>query len=359
MRKGKGTVYVGLSGGVDSAVSAALLQKAGYTVVGVFIRIALPGYPCPVALDRQAAMRVAAHLRIPFREIDLSVAYHKRVFEHTVSEFARGRTPNPDTLCNREIKFGVFYDWARAAGAQYVATGHYARVQTSPDTKLYVSRDEHKDQSYFLWMVPQEHLLHTLFPVGALTKPEVRTLARSFGLPNAARKDSQGLCFLGDISIQDMLQRELVLQKGSVLSEKGEVIGEHDGASLYTLGQRHGFLLNPHTPHTTAQYVIAKDTAHNTITVSPQQFPAHASKTVLTLLNTNWIGEVSDGSYLVRFRYRQPLIKATLTKTPTGAIVELAQPHYVPVGQSLVMYREDGVGLRCVGGGVIDTAQLQ
>lgn len=156
-----------------------------------------------------------------------------------------------------------------------------------------------------------------------------------------------------------MLQRELAPQKGAVLSQEGEVIGEHEGVSLYTLGQRHGFLLNPHNPHTTAQYVIAKDTAKNTITVSPQQFPADASKTVLTVLDTNWIGEVPDGSCLVRFRYRQPLMSATLTKTSTGAIVELRQPHYVPVGQSLVVYREDRVGLRCVGGGVIDTAQLE
>lgn len=359
MRKAKGVVYVGLSGGVDSAVSAALLQKDGYDVVGVFIRIALPGYPCPVAHDRQDAMRVAAHLRIPFREIDLSEAYQKRVFEHTITEFARGRTPNPDTLCNREIKFGVFYDWAREAGAQYVATGHYAQTTTVSQTQLYVSKDTNKDQSYFLWMVPQEHLAHTLFPVGGLTKPEVRALAHSFGLPNATRKDSQGLCFLGDISIQDMLQRELAPQKGAVLSEEGEVIGEHEGVSLYTLGQRHGFLLNPHNPHTTAQYVIAKDTAKNTITVSPEQFPPKASKTTLSLLDTNWIGEVSDGSYSVRFRYRQPLIRATLTKTSSGASVELTQPQYVPVGQSLVLYREDATGLRCVGGGVIADARLE
>src|SRR3990167_9029517 len=224
----KGRVFVGLSGGVDSAVSAALLQKDGYEVTGVFIRIALEGYPCTAGEDKLDAMRVAAHLRIPFLSVDLSEEYIKRVFEFSIAEFDRGRTPNPDALCNREIKFGLFFDWCMERGADFVATGHYAKiVQAKPVQKnslveaeptrglfsgqvlLEAGADKEKDQSYFLWAVPEEKLRRTLFPVGGLQKAEVRALATTFGLPNAERPDSQGLCFLGEIGLEQMLEREL------------------------------------------------------------------------------------------------------------------------------------------------------
>jgi tRNA-specific 2-thiouridylase len=304
-------------------------------------------------------MRVAAHLRIQFKEIDLSEAYQKRVFDYTLSAFAAGRTPNPDTLCNREIKFGLFFEWARAQGANFVATGHYARTQVlHGEAHLYAGVDTAKDQSYFLYMIPEGHLGHVLFPVGGYTKPEVRSLAQSFNLPNATRKDSQGLCFLGDISIQDMLKRELVLQKGRVLSTDGTVIGEHEGASRYTIGQRHGFTVAGHSSETQAQYVIAKNVADNTITVSPNQTPHGSTKTKLIVSELNWIGEVTNGTYLARFRYRQTLIPATLTLTDDGALVELVQPHYAPEGQSVVLYTQDATGLRCLGGGVIQKVQI-
>jgi tRNA-uridine 2-sulfurtransferase len=213
-------VFVGLSGGVDSATSAALLRRDGYDVTGVFIKIAIDGYPCTAGVDRLDAMRVAAHLKIPFIEIDLSKEYQQRVFEVSIQEFEKGRTPNPDVLCNREIKFGLFYEWARANGADMIATGHYAQVrqkqvetsilQPLVSVELHTSVDKEKDQTYFLWAVPQEVLARTLFPIGHLTKSEVRKLAESFNLPNANRKDSQGLCFLGPISVSDMLQKELV-----------------------------------------------------------------------------------------------------------------------------------------------------
>ena len=242
-------VFVGLSGGVDSAVSAALLVRAGYDVTGVFIRIVLPGYPCPAVTDRQDAMRVAAHLKIPFRDIDLSKQYEERVFKHTLEEYARGRTPNPDVLCNREIKFGLFFEYAMREGATYVATGHYARTkQEDGHTLLYTGNDTAKDQSYFLWMVPETQLAKTLFPVGALQKSQVRALALKFGLPNATRKDSQGLCFLGAIAMDTMLTRELHPLPGDVVSEDGHVIGCHNGALLYTLGQRHGFIVQHRSP---------------------------------------------------------------------------------------------------------------
>ncbi len=209
---------MGLSGGVDSAVSAALLQKEGYEVTGVFIRIQIPGYPCPAARDRIEAMRVAAHLDIPFIEIDLSKQYQEEVFKLSLKEFTKGRTPNPDAICNREIKFGAFYDFAVSQGADVVATGHYAQVK---DGELFVSTDANKDQSYFCGRCRRSGCVTRCFPVGSSTKTEVRKLAKVFSLPNAVRPDSQGLCFLGDIGIEDMLKREIAHTPGVVLDERG------------------------------------------------------------------------------------------------------------------------------------------
>lgn len=346
----KKRVFVGLSGGVDSAVSAALLQEEGYDVTGVFIRIALPGYPCSAGVDRLDAMRVAAHLEIPFLEIDLSKEYTNGVFNAALGDFAHGRTPNPDTLCNREIKFGAFYDFAREHGADFVATGHYAKTKNG---LLFAGRDVSKDQSYFLWMVKKEILEKTLFPVGDLEKSQVRALAEKFKLPNARRKDSQGLCFLGDISIEDMLHKELRLSPGDVLSETGEVIGRHDGAALYTLGQRHGFTLYASSPETKAHFVIEKNVEKNTITVSTERFPKGAAKTELTLLETNWIGELGAPPIFAQYRYHQTLIPAQISENKTQVVLQ--QPHYVPLGQSLVVYTKEG---RCLGGGIVDKSVL-
>ncbi len=362
--KKKGKVFVGLSGGVDSAVSAALLAKEGYDVTGVFIRIALPGYPCKTGEDKIEAMRVAAHLEIPFLELDLSKEYKEEVFANTIGEYKKGRTPNPDALCNRQIKFGAFYDFARAHEAEYIATGHYARVvlqnsplrrdKQAPDSSaesfvsLLSGTDTEKDQSYFLWAVPQEVLARTLFPVGGLHKKEVRALAEKFCLPNAQRRDSQGLCFLGDISIEDMLQKELAPKPGEVLDEKGQVVGSHEGAMLYTLGQRHGFTLFAQSPQTPSHFVIGKDIGRNTITVSTERFPGGARTTKIRLREVNWIGTAPAGEVSARYRYRQKLVAAKIE----GDVVMLAEPHWVPEGQSLVLYQ----GERCLGGGVVDTA---
>lgn len=339
-------VFVGLSGGVDSAVSAAVLKAQGYDVSGVFIRITVPGYPCTAGQDKIDAMRVAAHLRIPFTEIDLSSEYKQKVFDESIAEFERGVTPNPDVLCNREIKFGLFYQWARAQGADVVATGHYAQVKNG---QLYMGADPDKDQSYFLALVPQEVFAHVLFPIGHLHKSEVRVLAKKYGLPNAERPDSQGLCFLGPISIGDMLKQELSPVPGDVLNEEGSVVGTHHGVELYTLGQRHGYELFAKTPHTKAHYVIAKDAAHNTITVSPNKFPTAASRTTVEVRDANWIGEEPRGDYKARYRYRQQLIPATI-----GESIELAEPHYVPIGQTLVLYDNE----RCIGGAVITNSRV-
>jgi tRNA-specific 2-thiouridylase len=371
-KKKVGRVFVGLSGGVDSAVSAALLQQQGYDVTGVFIRIALPGYPCSAGVDKLDAMRVAAHLRIPFLEIDLSKEYESGVFKTSIAGFAQGQTPNPDVLCNREIKFGAFYNFARARGADFVATGHYA--QTTPaktlsqkssaaprlfaqeflpsSVTLLAGTDSTKDQSYFLWMVPQKVLERVLFPVGNLEKTEVRKLAEKFGLPNAKRHDSQGLCFLGDLSMEDMLVQELVPTQGDVINENGEVVGRHEGAALYTLGQRHGFTLEAHSPQTLPHFVVAKDMQKNTVTVSINQYPIGVTKTEVTLREVNWIGELPEGPLEARFRYRQKLIPVVLNKKEN--ICTLEAPVYAPVGQSLVLYRD----ARCLGGGIVESTKL-
>jgi tRNA-specific 2-thiouridylase len=374
-------VFVGLSGGVDSAVSAALLKREGYEVTGVFIKIQIPGYPCPAAADRRCAMRVAAHLDIPFIEIDLSKEYQEAVFNISIAEFAKGRTPNPDALCNREIKFGAFFDFAKSREADFIATGHYAQTasahtlsqkssgrlrpqsepvgfqtfaQESVPTHLLAGADSNKDQSYFLWAVHETQLRHTLFPVGHMYKEQVRNLAAQFHLPNATRPDSQGLCFLGDISIPQMLGRELHPTPGDVLSEVGDVIGKHKGAQLYTLGERHGFELVSNTPHMPMHFVIAKDIIKNTITVSQSRFPQHARSTKIILHDANWIGTVASTPYMVRFRYRQALIPARLQIDDKKVTVTLEEPHYVPLGQSLVLYDKD----RCLGGGTVDAVYL-
>ncbi len=359
---------MGLSGGVDSAVSAALLLQEGYAVTGVFITITVAGYPCTASEDRRSAQRVAAYLDIPFIDIDLSKEYEREVFRLSVEEFRKGRTPNPDAICNREIKFGAFYDFARKNGAEFVATGHYATIANEPlpfgrsgplgqvlpslrEVHLLTSADTEKDQSYFLWAVPQEKLQHVLFPIGNKTKPEVRALAKKFGLPNYSRPDSQGLCFLGPISIEDMLVHELHPVSGDVLNEDGEIIGTHKGAALYTFGQRHGFSLHAHDTTTPPHFVVGKDIEKNTITVSTERIPRNIRTVKLSLKETNWIGTVENGSCMARFRYRQTLIPAELSIEGGGVTVILKEPYAVPEGQSLVLYK----GERCLGGGVIDT----
>lgn len=328
-------------------MSAALLKKDGHEVTGVFIRIALDGYPCTAGTDRIDAMRVAAHLRIPFKEIDLSAEYAKRVFAESIKEFKRGRTPNPDALCNREIKFGLFYDWCMGQGADAVATGHYAQTK---DGRLFAGADPAKDQSYFLALVPKEKLQKTLFPIGHLQKSQVRALAKKFGLPNAERPDSQGLCFLGPVSVGDMLKHELVVAPGEVLDEEGVVVGTHEGAPLYTLGQRQGFTLFVHSPTSVPHYVIAKDPEFNTITVSPNKFPTNATKTEVEFVEPNWISAAPQGRLWARYRYRQPLIAAKVS----GNTVVLHEPHYVPEGQVLALYVDD----ECIGGAVIQKSRV-
>lgn len=334
------TVYVGLSGGVDSAVSAALLKIAGYNVVGAFIKIWRPEFiDCPWQRDRLDAMRVCTALEIPFKEIDLSEEYKRAVIDDMVANYAKGITPNPDVLCNRHIKFGGFAKWAFSEGADFVATGHYAQ---NIDNQLVRGKDTNKDQSYFLWQLTKKDLERALFPVGGLTKPEVRQLAEKFDLPVAGKKDSQGLCFVGDITMRDFLGHYLPLRTGDVMNEGGVVIGEHDGAALYTLGERHGFRVTQKTSLQTPWYIVSVDTHKNTITVSQDKNAAAVREVRLT--DSNWV-DAHEGAFTAQARYREAPV-ACMTH---GNTVHFSEPHLAPPGQSLVVYDGDKV----IGGGII------
>lgn len=344
-----------MSGGVDSSVSAALLKKAGYDVTGVFIKVWQPDWiNCTWKEDRLDAMRVAAKLDIPFITLDLEKAYKEEVVDYMIAEYKLGRTPNPDVMCNRYVKFGGFFSWAMKQGAGFVATGHYARIQKDDkgSYELLAGDDDNKDQSYFLWTLTQEQLSKTLFPLGNIEKPEVRKLAKKFGLPNALKKDSQGLCFIGKIDVKEFLSHYLESKKGSVLNEQGEVIGEHDGAFFYTIGERHGFTITKKSPNDEPQYVISKDVEKNTITVSNKSkegiLPQARTKVKLREVNWNQGKIPENGNLLARSRYREVFQQI---KISDQNLVEFEEPQStLSPGQSLVVYQ----GEVCLGGGIIE-----
>ena len=354
-------VFVGMSGGVDSSVAALLLKRRDYDVVGVFIKV-WDLKSCTWREDRRDAMRVAVRLEIPLLTLDLSEEYKRGVVDYMIREYKSGRTPNPDVRCNREIKFGAFLNWAKAKGADYIATGHYARLQSRPtsDLQLLTSKDQDKDQTYFLWTLGQDELKHCLFPIGQYLKSETRTLARKFKLPTAEKKDSQGLCFIGRLNFKEFLAEFLPKTTGEVLNTEGQVIGQHDGAAFYTIGERHGFTIIKKTAIDEPYYVIEKDVKKNTLIVS-QKIIKNIKHRMFDIENpevhlepVNWIsGETPKlATYSARSRYRQALepVKILDTKSNT-AKVRFHQPQsYLAPGQSLVLYD----GPICLGGGVID-----
>lgn len=328
--KGK-KVFVGLSGGVDSAVSAALLLRAGARVTGVFIKGWYPpGMPCAWAEERRDAMRVAARLRIPFRTLDASAEYKKSVIDYLLAEYRAGRTPNPDVFCNRDVKFGAFYRYAKAEGADAIATGHY--------------RSGEKDQSYFLWAVPKGILHETLFPVGNREKSEVRSLAQRFGLPVAEKPDSQGICFLGAVSVAEFLRSEFGSTSGRALDEAGKEVGMHDGALFYTLGERVPLAA---AAESGPWFAVAKDVGKNEIVVSKERArPAAASGQSIPFTQPNWILDAA-GVDAAQYRYRGARISGRVEGS--AFIPEAALPEMLAPGQSLVFYR----GVELAGGGII------
>jgi tRNA-specific 2-thiouridylase len=344
------TVFVGLSGGVDSAVSAALLKERGFNVVGAFIKIWRPEFiECTWKEDRLDAMRVAAALGIPFKEIDLSDEYKKEVVDPMIENYRNGITPNPDVLCNRHIKFGAFAKWAFAEGADMVATGHYARIENHGSKhQLLRGVDTSKDQSYFLYRLDTHDLARTLFPIGNIEKKQVRALAQKYELPVAEKADSQGLCIIGDISMRDALARFIPVEEGKVLDGEGEVIGTHEGAALYTVGQRHGFIVageRGQVPH----YVTHIDVATNTITVSAERNAA--ARLEISLRDMHWVNTAPamPAQVQVQTRYRETPIDAEVSLHDEKVHIHFNEPHIASPGQSLVIYHGD----ICLGGGVI------
>lgn len=392
-----------MSGGVDSSVAAALLKKRGFDVVGVHLKC----YNVDGCAEQDAedARRAAEVLGIPFYAFDFEEEYKKRVVEYMVDGYRQGITPNPDVMCNKEIKFGLFLKKAIEMGADYVATGHYVslvngrsaelsvrtavrslqrRAPATPQRQnsafggnrsfgasvvsprqlgrssqdifsLYISKDKNKDQSYFLWTLTQDQLRHCLFPIGEYTKTEVRKLAKKFGLPNADKKDSQGICFLGQVTLKDFLGNYLPEKRGLVLDTAGKVIGEHNGAHFYTIGQRNGLGLGGNSQPV---YVAEKDIKSNAILVAEENDPA-LYKNEITLKQVNFIDSrltaVNLQRVFVRVRYRQSLFPATLKINRKSSVVSCKltfdQPQkFVASGQSAVFYSPDG---EMLGGGII------
>jgi len=356
-------VFVGMSGGVDSSVSALLLKNAGYGVTGVFIKVWQPEFfECTWRQDRLDAMRVCAKLDIPFITLNLEDEYKNEVVDYMIKEYKLGRTPNPDVMCNKYVKFGGFFDWAMKQGADYVATGHYARIEKIGEKfELLAGEDKNKDQSYFLWTLTQKQLSKVLFPVGDIEKSKVRKLADKYELSTAIKKDSQGLCFIGKIDIKDFLKNYIKEKKGNVLNENGKVIGKHDGAFYLTIGQRHGFTITEKTPEDLPYYITSKDINKNTITVSQKRDFASGTKgkiynqegKIVKLEKVNWtLGTEPDLSkkYSARIRYRQPVEECVIKKSGKNfdLIFANSQKSITP-GQSAVMYD----GEICLGGGII------
>lgn len=354
----KTKIFVGMSGGVDSSVSAALLKALGYDVTGVFIKVWQPDWiECNWKEERLEAMRAAAHLGIKFMTLDAVDEYKKGVIDYMIREYEAGRTPNPDVMCNREVKFGHFAKLAKEMGADYIATGHYAQnISRAGKYELVAGNDENKDQSYFLWTLNQKDLSQILFPVGHLEKPEVRKLAKKFGLPNAEKKDSQGLCFIGKVDVKEFLKHYIKTKRGDVINEKGQVIGHHPGALLLTIGERHGFTITEKGPNDSPYFVIGKNMNENTIIVSNRQnqnTDGYKSKKV-QISNINWVSGIAPSTNIklqARTRYRQPLQAIKILEiTKDRAVIEFEKSQEtITQGQSLVIYN----GELCLGGGVI------
>jgi tRNA-specific 2-thiouridylase len=343
-------VFVGMSGGVDSSVTAALLKQQGYKVTGVYMKNwtqDLPGVKCPWQEDLRDARAVAAQLDIPFKVYDFEVEYRQHVVQYMIDEYQAGRTPNPDIMCNQEIKFKLFLQTALADGADLVATGHYATVQAG---ELLRGVDENKDQTYFLYRVGKKALERTIMPIGAYTKPQVRQLARKSGLATATKKDSQGICFVGPIGMKVFLKQYVETTPGPIIMKGGVEIGRHEGAIFYTIGQRQGLGVGGGKPF----YVTGKDMASNTVYVTndPEDLQLHSDQ--IQLEDMHWIDGApeTDRSYQARLRHRGALINA---KLDAQGVLHLERPmKALAVGQSVVVYDGD----RVLGGGVIATTQV-
>jgi tRNA-specific 2-thiouridylase len=355
MKKPK--VVVGMSGGVDSSVSAYLLKERGFDVVGVFIETWHPdGFPCNEKEERRDAIRVAAHLDIPLYVVDSKKQYKKYVADVMISEYKAGRTPNPDILCNKFVKFETLFTIAKKLNAQFVATGHYAKIKIENSNNydqavLSEPKDKEKDQTYFLWAIPQDRLDEIIFPLENYTKQEVRKIALGAGIPVAEKKDSQGICFLGPLDLKKYLKLSIKEKKGKVMNEKGEIIGVHNGVWFYTEGERHGFSVEDKSTNDEPLYVLSKNIKKNILVVGPQKALSREYKLNLLdiSLNKELLGDRKEVICEARFRYRQPKQKVKLFKMGKKWMVSVKSPSPLALGQSVVFY----TGKDVLGGAIL------
>lgn len=350
-------VYVGMSGGVDSSLSAALLKEQGYDVTGVYMKNwsrDLPGFSCPWKEDYRDAKRVAVQLGIDFTMYDFESEYRSRVVDYMLDGYKSGITPNPDIMCNQEVKFKLFLETALDDGADMIATGHYARIT---DSRLMTGIDTNKDQSYFLYRISKDALRHSLMPIGDLKKPAVRELARKIGLSTAEKKDSQGICFVGKVGIKEFLQQfvspdEPGMGPGAIIDATATTVGEHDGALFYTIGQRHGLRVGGGLPY----YVTGKDMSKNEVYVTTDLQDPKLWTSELTITSPHWINDApsSDSAYFVRTRYRAPLISCTIKNDGNTWMISMDEEvRALTPGQSAVLYEPLGENYRVIGGGIV------
>ena len=338
-------VFLGMSGGVDSAVSAHLLQEQGHEVVGVYMKNwskNLPGMKCPWAEDLADAKRVAVKLGIDFRVFDFEQEYKQKVVDYMLEEYQKGNTPNPDIMCNQEIKFKLFAETAFEQGAEAIATGHYAKTDGK---NLLMARDDNKDQTYFLYRISSEIIPKTIFPVGDMLKPEVKALAEKLGYSVAHKAESMGVCFVGEANMRDFLAEFIETKPGEIRElETDEKLGVHDGAIFYTLGQRHGLNLKAGLPY----YVVKKDMENNIVYVSQNLNSLKLWTDTIQLKDVIIRGEDDGQNLKARIRHRAPLVDVSLNHETNELHFAEAQKSLTP-GQSVVLYRDD----ICLGGGII------
>ncbi len=358
-------VLVALSGGVDSAVAAALLVEAGYAVTGAYMvnydGQTNQGESCWVP-DYQDAARVAASLGIKLLKFDFTKEYKEAVLDHMFSEYEAGRTPNPDVLCNKYVKFGAWLSKARELGFSYLATGHYARVSHEGPARLLEAADKNKDQTYFLHQLTSEQLGSVLFPIGDYTKPDVRELAKKYNLPVADKAESMGICFIGEVPMKEFLQTRIKPQPGNIIFSDGTIIGQHEGLAFYTIGQRQGLSLS-HKPdveksehansHTKPLYVVAKELATNSLVVGFESDPL-LYRVLIPLEKVHFINRQPAAFPLqcqVRFRHREALQECIVTEDSQAIEVRCQNPERAATpGQYAVFYKSG----ECLGGGIIN-----
>jgi len=346
-------VALGLSGGVDSAVAAYLLKKEGYFVTGIFMKnwTGSDRFPCNWEKDREDAIKVAATLGIEFETWDFEKEYREKVVGYFFNEYKKGRTPNPDVMCNREIKFGLFYERAISSGYDFVATGHYARVEHGKEARLLKGIDPSKDQSYFLSGLTKSKLKKILLPIGEYKKSEIRKIADKIGLPNSKKPDSQGICFIGQVNIKDFLSSQIDFHKGNVIDTEGNIVGKHDGVEFYTVGQRHGLSIPNRLPY----YVTDKDLKKNIVFVSLGDENENLYSNKAETGEIVWVDERERdgfvGEAVIRYHHK-PVgveLKKNTTSNRYSVKFDVAQ-RAVTVGQAIVLYFGDEL----VGGGFIE-----